>query len=86
MRWGMSVERMGKMRNSYILVGKLETEKPLGRPRSRGKYNMGMHLRETECEIVERMLLAQGRDQWRILVNTAMNLLVPLKAGNFLNT
>jgi hypothetical protein len=29
--------------------------------------------------------LAQDRDQWRVLVNTVMNLLVPSNAGNFLS-
>jgi hypothetical protein len=29
--------------------------------------------------------LAQDRDQWRVLVNTMMNLRVPKIAGNFLN-
>jgi hypothetical protein len=29
--------------------------------------------------------LAQDRAQWRVLVNTVMNLQVPLNAGKFLN-
>jgi hypothetical protein len=30
--------------------------------------------------------LAQDRDRWRVLMNTAMNLQVPLNAGNFLTS
>jgi hypothetical protein len=30
--------------------------------------------------------LAQGRDQWRPLVNMVMNLLVPYNAGKFLRS
>jgi hypothetical protein len=30
--------------------------------------------------------LAKDRDQWRALVNTAKNLRVPQKAGNFLTS
>jgi hypothetical protein len=29
---------------------------------------------------------AQDRDKWRVLVNTVMNLWVPLDAGKFLNS
>jgi hypothetical protein len=29
--------------------------------------------------------LAEGRDQWRALVNTIMNLMVPKDAGKFLS-
>jgi len=36
-----------------------------------------MDLREIDWEGVDWMRLTQGRDQWRALVNTVMNLLVP---------
>jgi hypothetical protein len=34
---------------------------------------------------VDWIELAQGRDQWRALVNTVMKLRVPKNAGNLLN-
>jgi hypothetical protein len=34
---------------------------------------------------MDRIDLAQNRDQWRALVNTVMNLLVPENAGKFLS-
>jgi hypothetical protein len=36
-----------------------------------------MDLREIVLEGVDWMQLAQDRDQWRVLVNTVMNLRVP---------
>jgi hypothetical protein len=33
--------------------------------------------RKTECEGVDWMDLAQGRDQWRAVVNTVINLQFP---------
>jgi hypothetical protein len=36
-----------------------------------------MDLREIEREVVDRMHLAQDRDQWRDLLNTIMNLRFP---------
>jgi hypothetical protein len=73
---------MGEMRNIYkILTGKPEGNRLLGR--SRGD-NIKMDFGEIECESVEWMHLTQDRDQWRAVVNTVMNLQVPLKVGNFL--
>jgi hypothetical protein len=55
-----------------ILVGNPEGKTPLGRPRRRWENNIRMDLRE-----IGYVDLAQGRDQWRALVKTAMNLRVP---------
>jgi hypothetical protein len=45
--------------------------------------NIRMDLREIGREGVEWIQLAEGRDQWRVVVNTVMNHRVPQKARNF---
>jgi hypothetical protein len=45
-----------------------------------------MDLREIGLDGVDWIDLVQDRDQWRALVNTVMNLLVPQNAGKFLST
>jgi hypothetical protein len=78
---------MGDMRNAYrILVGKPEGRRPLGRPRRRWKYNIGMDLREIEWEGVDWIHLDQDRDQRRAAVNTVMSLRVSQKVENFLTS
>jgi hypothetical protein len=72
MRRAEHIARMGDKRNAYrILVGKLEGRRPLGRPRRRWV------LREIGWDGVDWIDLAKDRDQWRALVNMAMNLRVP---------
>jgi hypothetical protein len=39
--------------------------------------NIKMHLREIAWDGIDWIDLAQDKDQWRALVNTAMNLQVP---------
>jgi hypothetical protein len=59
-----------------VLVAKPEGKRPLGRPRLRWEYEIRVDLRETGCEGMEWIQLAQLRDQWRSLINTVMNLRV----------
>jgi hypothetical protein len=68
---------MGEKRNAYrILVGEPEGKRPLGRPRRRWVDNIKMDHREIGWGGMDWIDLAQERDQWRALVNPAMNLLV----------
>jgi hypothetical protein len=70
------------MRNAYkILVGKPEGNRQLGRLRSRWEDNIKMNLRETGLKDVDWIHLVQEMNRWRALVNTVINLRVPLKAN-----
>ena len=74
--------RMGEGRGVHrVLVGKPEGKRPLGRPRRRWKYNIKMDLQELGGGCGDWMELAQDRDMWRALVNTARNLRVPKMRG-----
>jgi hypothetical protein len=69
---------MGETRNAYrILVGKPEGKRPIGRPRRRWVDNIKMDLGEIGWDGRDWIELAQDMNQWRALVNTAMNLRVP---------
>jgi hypothetical protein len=54
-----------------------EGKRPLGRPRRRWVDSIKMDLREIGWHGRDWIELAQDRDQWRALVNTAMNLQIP---------
>jgi hypothetical protein len=56
-------------------VGKLEGKRPPGRPRPTWEDNIKMDIREIGYS-VDWVNLAQDRDQWRVLVDTIMNLRV----------
>jgi hypothetical protein len=60
-----------------VLVERPKGKKPLGRPRSRWKDNIKMDLRETGIDGGNWIQMAQDRVQWRVCVNTVMNLRVP---------
>jgi hypothetical protein len=58
-------------------MGKPETKRLLGRRRRRWVDNVRMDLREVGWDGADWMDMAQDRDQWRVLVNTVLNLQVP---------
>jgi hypothetical protein len=73
MRWAGNVARMWEKRKAYrILVGKPEGTRPL-----EDLDNIKIDLREIGWDGMDWIDLAQDGDQWRALVNTIMNLLVP---------
>jgi hypothetical protein len=83
MSWVGHVTHMAKMRSAYkILVGKPEGKRPLGTPRHKWEDNIKMNLREIGLEDVDRIHLAQDRNQWQAPVSTVLNLQVLYKAGN----
>jgi hypothetical protein len=54
------------MRNTYyILFGKSEGKRPLGRLRRRWEDNIRMDLRQIGWEFGDWMHLAQDRNQWQ---------------------
>jgi hypothetical protein len=61
----------------WILVGKPEGKRPIGRTRHRWEVNSNMNLREIICGDVDWIYLPQDMDQWRTPVNTAMNFMAP---------
>jgi hypothetical protein len=68
---------MGDKRDAYrILVEKPEGKRSLGSSRCRWEDNIRIDLRETGWGGMDWIDLAQDRDQWRALVNPAMNLWV----------
>jgi hypothetical protein len=65
-------------KNAYrILVGKSEGKTLLGRTGRRWEDNIRMYFREVGWDGMDWIHLAQDRDQWRALANTAMNLCIP---------
>jgi hypothetical protein len=62
-RWAEHVARIGELRNVYkMLIIKSEGKRPLGSPRRKWEVNFKMDLRETGCEDVDWIHLAQDRN------------------------
>jgi hypothetical protein len=66
-----------KMNAYTIFVLEPEGKRPLGRAIRRWVDNIKMDLRERGWDEVDWIDMAQDRDQWRVLVNTVLNLRVP---------
>jgi transposase len=78
MRWAGHVARLGEKWNAYrVLVGKLEEKRPLGKPRRRRVDNIKMDPTYMGWDGLVWIDNVYDRDQWRALVNTGMNILVP---------
>jgi hypothetical protein len=60
-----------------VLVGRPEGKRLLGRPRRWWEDNIKIDLRKTGIDEANWILLAQDRVQWRVFMNTLMNLRVP---------
>jgi hypothetical protein len=74
---GRACSTNGEKKNGYrILVGKPEGKRPLERPRHRLVDNIKMDLGEIGWDDIDWIELAEDRDQWRVLMNTIMNLRV----------
>jgi hypothetical protein len=81
--WAEHLALMGEKRNAYmILVGKAEGTRPAGIPRIRLEDNIKMDLIEMWWCVIDSIYLAQNRNQWWALLNTAMNLRSPYNLEN----
>jgi hypothetical protein len=68
---------MEEKKNAYrLFVGKPEGKRSLGRPRRRWVDNVRMYLLELGWGDVDWIGLVQGRNRWRALVNSVLNLRV----------
>jgi hypothetical protein len=75
---GRACSTNGEKRIAYrMLMGKPEGKRPLGRPRRRWEVNIRLDLREMGWSGMDWIDVARDKDQWRALINTAMNLRVP---------
>jgi hypothetical protein len=64
-------------------VGKPEGKGPLEITRRRWEDNIKMDLREIGWGGMDWIALVQDKDQWRVVVNTVMNLRVQQNVGKF---
>jgi len=67
----------GEESRVWVLVGKPEGKRSLGRARRRWEDKIKMDIQEFGCGGMDWIDLAQDKDRWRALVNAVMNLRVP---------
>ena len=78
LRWVYHVARLEESRSAFkILTGTYAGKRTLGRLRRGWEDNIRMYLKEIGINTRNWVDLAQERDFWRLLVNAALNLLVP---------
>jgi hypothetical protein len=66
-------------------VGKLEENRPLGKPRRRLEDNIKLDIQKIGWGM-DWIVLAQDRDRWWALVNAVLNIWFPKNAGNYLTS
>jgi hypothetical protein len=86
MRWAGHVAQMGKRYEYMMSMGNSEENRPVGRSRRRWVDNFKMDLREIGWDGMGWIDQAQDGDQWRPLVKSVINLLVPQNVGKFLSS
>jgi hypothetical protein len=59
------------------LVGNPDAKRPLGMPRSQWKDSMKMDIMEIRYNVVDWIYLPHGMEQWRTLLNTLTDFVVP---------
>ena len=78
LRMAVHVARMGESSSAFkMLTGKPTGKRPLGRPRRRWEDNIRMDLEEIGIKAGNWIDTDQDRNNWRTLVNSALNLRVP---------
>jgi hypothetical protein len=78
---------MGERTGIYrVLVGKPGVKRPVERPRRRWEDNIKTDHQELGWRGMNRIELAQDRDRWQALTNTAMKNVGSTKYENFLNS
>ena len=71
---GRACSQNGGSRSAFkILTGKPTGYRPLRRPRRRWENNIRMHLEKIGINAGNWVDSAQDRDNWRVLVNAALN-------------
>jgi hypothetical protein len=68
-------------KRNKILVGKPEGKRLLGKPKRGWVDNIRINHTEIRWEVVDWYHKVQDREQWRTLVDKAMNFCSPQKAG-----
>jgi hypothetical protein len=70
------IELKGESLNSYpsLCLISERNNRPLGRSRCRWGCNIKIALVETKCEGADRIRVAQDRNLWPTVVNSAMNI------------
>jgi hypothetical protein len=81
----VSPETFGYTLVSIDAYGKF-VGRTLRRPRLRWQDNIKTKLEGKGCEDVDCTHQAKDRHQWQAVVNTVMNLRLPLKVENFLSS